>query len=123
MIDTDKRQGVDPWNEENFRQKCAHGKGNTSKQKVLGPVLIDLRRSAQNQNGGHEGDEQGYGGGEDPEGAVGHDELGRRPLTTSAERVVDADAEADDEEGDKHQVVGPFQCRRHVYALPQDRLL
>ena len=83
-------------------------------QHMLNSVHVNLRNSAQIQDGGYEGDEHGYGGGEDPQRPVGHDELGRRPLTTPAERVVDADAEADREEGGQHQVVGPLYQVSHV---------
>lgn len=72
---------------------------------VLRALRVHLSRGAQDQNGGHEGDQNGDGHGDDAHAAVGHQELLRRLLFASPAAVEDADGGGDDQHEDEQDIV------------------
>jgi len=66
---------------------------------MLYSVLVHFSRQAEDHNGRLERDEQRDSCGHNTETPVGHDEFGRGVLSSTGERLIDANTERD---GQKH---------------------
>ena len=108
LIDADDLKRKEPRHAQSFRDDNAETDRGRREDHQLRTVHVHLGGRSENDDRRlkrhHQRDRRRY----HRQLPVGHDELLRRTLTVAGQRVVDADGERDDEEGDEDEVVRPF---------------
>lgn len=108
VIDANEFQWIYPWNQKSLGEDNGHGEGDRCPDEILHSVLVHLGRQTEYHDRRLERHEHRDRSRQDTEFSVAHDELLGGPLFVTGHRMIDTNAERDDEESGENDVIGPL---------------